>query len=393
MTGANTPLYRLVSVLLAIALFVGFPSASANAQYIGSSRDLRKDRSYEGDDVDYTELYEQRRSNSALQDRIVELDDNSVEDLFVPILFGVALDDIAPNFGDPRGSGTRMHEGLDMLAARGTPAISPTEAVVLRVGNGKSSGKYVSTANPGDETFVYMHLDEIGVEVGDVLAAGDLVGFVGDTGNALGGPAHLHFEVRDGRRATDPYSRITKELSLKQKLALLDDMLDSYDDASDLAAFLADEYSGVFIQARVENLDLPRRIERLLLDEVAIASRDARDLAVGAEGADVSTLQSILIVEGHLTIDTPTGYFGPLTKAALVSYQRKLGVKPATGYFGPLTRAAMSPAREFASISPMSPGDMSLEDVVRLLLALDIIPVGKKELAFSALRAIEAETT
>ena len=49
------------------------------------------------------------------------------------------------------------------------------------------------TANPGGEQFVYMHLSGITVEEGDSLSVGDVIGYVGDTGNAVG-TNHLHFE-------------------------------------------------------------------------------------------------------------------------------------------------------------------------------------------------------
>lgn len=62
------------------------------------------------------------------------------------------------------------------------------------------------------------------------------------------------------------------------------------------------------------------------------------NLTVGSEGADVSALQQFLYSKGFLTVN-PTGYFGPLTKAALASYQASVGISPAVGYFGPVTRA------------------------------------------------------
>ncbi|MEK7477893.1 MAG: peptidoglycan-binding domain-containing protein, partial [Patescibacteria group bacterium] len=72
-----------------------------------------------------------------------------------------------------------------------------------------------------------------------------------------------------------------------------------------------------------------------------------RDLTVGSKGADVSALQQMLIDAGDLNIAAPTGYFGALTKAAVVIYQKDNGITPSVGYFGPKTRAfvaAMTPA-------------------------------------------------
>ena len=56
----------------------------------------------------------------------------------MPILFGVSVKNISPNFGDPRDGGARTHEGEDIMAVKGTPIISPTNAVVIRAGTGGS---------------------------------------------------------------------------------------------------------------------------------------------------------------------------------------------------------------------------------------------------------------
>ncbi len=63
-----------------------------------------------------------------------------------------------------------------------------------------------------------------------------------------------------------------------------------------------------------------------------------QNLTVGSEGADVTALQQFLFEKGYLKVN-PTGYFGPLTKAALASYQASVGISPAVRYFGPITRA------------------------------------------------------
>ena len=69
------------------------------------------------------------------------------------------------------------------------------------------------------------------------------------------------------------------------------------------------------------------------------------NLGFGSTGADVSALQQILINDGYLTaVSAPTGYFGPLTQAAVVIFQTANDIAPAVGYFGPLTRASINSA-------------------------------------------------
>lgn len=73
------------------------------------------------------------------------------------------------------------------------------------------------------------------------------------------------------------------------------------------------------------------------------------DLSYGSTGADVNALQQMLIDAGLLAIPAPTGWFGPMTRAALAQWQAAHGVAPAVGYFGPITRAAILAANAAAT--------------------------------------------
>ena len=70
----------------------------------------------------------------------------------------------------------------------------------------------------------------------------------------------------------------------------------------------------------------------------------SNNLSVGSTGADVVALQSFLVSKGYLTIPAGVsqGYFGSLTKAAVVAYQTAAGIVPQSGYVGPLTRTALN---------------------------------------------------
>ncbi|MBY0110558.1 M23 family metallopeptidase [Patescibacteria group bacterium] len=182
------------------------------------------------DDEDEDEYRSYRRSgySSSLRRKIDKLDNDPVEEMPIPVVLGVAVRQLQDNFGDPRDGGARTHEGLDIMAPRGAAVASPTEAVVTRTGEGSSSGIYVQTANPGGEIFNYYHLDEIadGIKAGVELKVGDIIGYVGDTGNAKGTSPHLHFEIREGRTATDPLPRLTEEFPDKVRIAVLTDLLE-----------------------------------------------------------------------------------------------------------------------------------------------------------------------
>ena len=95
-----------------------------------------------------------------------------------------------------RGGG-RLHEGIDLMAAMQAPIVAVVTGTVMRPGNTPISGNrlWVRGAN-GDEYF-YCHLDSFAeiTRDGASVKAGDVVGYVGMTGDAQGTVPHLHFEI------------------------------------------------------------------------------------------------------------------------------------------------------------------------------------------------------
>ena len=115
--------------------------------------------------------------------------------------------DLQSIFGDPRDAGRRQHEGVDIFASRGTPVVSATSGVVMRVGETSLGGRvvWVWDATRGLRLY-YAHLDEQLVTTGQRVDAGDVIGTVGNTGNARTTPPHLHFGIYErGTGAIDPY--------------------------------------------------------------------------------------------------------------------------------------------------------------------------------------------
>ena len=116
------------------------------------------------------------------------------ETLPVPV-DGVKARQVADTWGGIR-SGGRKHRGVDIFAPRGTPVRSTTAGVVTRVGTVSLGGNAVWILGPGLRIHYYAHLDRFGAfRPGDTVRAGDLLGYVGDTGNARGTPCHLHYGV------------------------------------------------------------------------------------------------------------------------------------------------------------------------------------------------------
>lgn len=385
----KTALVVALLPVFVLGIFV-LPLSYAKAGCLNCSVNIKESPS-ENTDVVEEETTISKTSSRNVSKNVTKLDGDIVKNLVIPILFSVALEDITPNFGEPRDGGTRTHEGLDMLAPKGTPIITPTDAVVLHISKGTSAGNYVTTANPGDETFTYMHLNDIAdLEVGEILQKGELVGYVGTSGNAESGPAHLHLEIRENRKLRDPFSRITRELSLETKMHYLDDILDENSSKSFLQ-FLVKEFESVFVYARINNIEIPSKILKVLPEDVLEAHLGTNELTMGSRGVEVSALQSVLITQGFLNITEPTGYFGPLTKTALVQYQRKHNISPATGTYGSLTQKAMQGTPYVAKTnSPVSVSndEMSLTDLIKLLLAFGIIDPSKEALAYAAIENV-----
>ncbi len=110
-------------------------------------------------------------------------------------------------FGDIRAGGSRDHHGVDIFAPRGTPVRAATDGTVYRVEVTNLGGKVVWVRDRGGRQRQYFaHLDSQMVRNGQTVRAGDVLGLVGNTGNARTTSPHLHFGVymRPGG-AVDPY--------------------------------------------------------------------------------------------------------------------------------------------------------------------------------------------
>jgi murein DD-endopeptidase MepM/ murein hydrolase activator NlpD len=100
-------------------------------------------------------------------------------------------------------SDTGFHQGNDMMAKRGTPVLAPVSGTVTQ-NVGSISGNQVRLVGADGTLYVGAHLDKYGKS--GKVKAGDTIGYVGDTGDAKGGPTHLHFEVHPGGgSAVNPY--------------------------------------------------------------------------------------------------------------------------------------------------------------------------------------------
>lgn len=130
------------------------------------------------------------------------------------------------NFWDSWGarrSGGRRHQGTDIMSPQGTAIRTVADGVVTEMGRSRLSGFFIRVAHEGGWMTVMMHLnnDLLGHDngeggtwsaffptlmVGDVVSAGQILGYVGDSGNAEGTRPHTHFELRIDGHKVNPYS-------------------------------------------------------------------------------------------------------------------------------------------------------------------------------------------
>lgn len=125
--------------------------------------------------------------------------------LMVPVE-GVAPDKVPDSFHQARDGGARMHRAVDILAPRGTPVVAATDGRIMRLSSNALGGITVYAVD-ADRRFVYYyaHLDRYreGLAEGQAVSQGQVIGYVGTTGNAPKDVPHLHFQVMrmrsDGR--------------------------------------------------------------------------------------------------------------------------------------------------------------------------------------------------
>ncbi len=97
-----------------------------------------------------------------------------------------------------------MHEGIDLVASAGTPVYAAGDGVVVGAAPNGRYGNWIRIDHGGKLATVYGHLMAFapGIEPGETVVRGELIGFVGSTGRSTG--AHLHFEIQNDGRSANP---------------------------------------------------------------------------------------------------------------------------------------------------------------------------------------------
>ena len=149
---------------------------------------------------------------------------------------GVGVTSFIDSWGFARAHGSRRHQGTDLMAPKMSPVYALADGVIERLSSGGTSGRTVSVKHDFGYSSWYMHLnndvpgtddgnasiDQIfapGLEVGHRVSAGDLVGFVGDSGNAESTAPHTHFELHRNAVPINPYPALRQAQERALELA------------------------------------------------------------------------------------------------------------------------------------------------------------------------------
>ncbi len=166
----------------------------------------------------------------------------ATEDDFVFLYF--PHEDSDPRFQDDWGdarSGGRRHKGTDIMSEKLIPVVAVADGIVEYTRSGRgTAGNYVTLRHADGWTTWYMHLNNdrpgtddgrggealaFSVEPGDFVAAGDVIGWVGDSGNAEWTSPHTHFELHRNGTAVNPYPYLADAWERAARLDALEDVV------------------------------------------------------------------------------------------------------------------------------------------------------------------------
>ena len=311
--------------------------------------------------------------------------------------------------------GTGVHHAIDLMAAKMTPVLAAHDGVILRV-NGSSyasyKGRCCTLAIRHDDGWVsvYIHLNNDtpgtddgqgwgiapGIELGVRVRAGQVIGYVGDSGNAESTAPHLHFELWDEHGvAVNPYDSLRRaegqavsasssscsppEAGSLDALFAHKEFLrrgDSGQAVRQLQRFLAaagfspgaaDGVLGPLTENSVKAFQRARGLTAdgvvgpqtqkavstvsQMLGSLPALDPEGRIIRSGYRGQDVRYLQELLTIAGYNPgpID---GVFGPLSQAALRKFQDDYGSLTVDGKLGPNTRSALADYLGLDNLSP-----------------------------------------
>jgi hypothetical protein len=251
------------------------------------------------------------------------------------------------DYSEPRGGGTREHLGIDIISQKMTPVVAATDGFIEYIVIPEASWGYSLTIQDAEGyQYRYLHLNNDtpgtddglggvanayapGIARGVKVTKGQVIGWVGDSGNAEDVGSHLHFEIRlpgDDHVATNPYQSLLA--ADNGSIVVAPTITPTTSTLVSTASILASTTSSIGSTSIPVTSSGPKYIFTKLI-------------ITGMQNEDVRQLQIKLKTLGHFTYPEITGYFGAVTRASVISFQRSQGIDP-LGHVGPMTRAALN---------------------------------------------------
>lgn len=183
-----------------------------------------------------------------------------------------------------------LHQGLDMFAERGTPVVASADGVISqKVVDPRMSGLGIEITDARNTQYFYAHLDRFarGMRVGARVHLGQVLGYVGNTGDAAGGPTHLHFEIQPNGVPEPPMPIVDNWLTIAidRATTLYEQRTGrAYTPSASLPLWIsrADQLASGATRERADQQVLAHPLTHPF--RIHLSSRAARTLAGGASG-------------------------------------------------------------------------------------------------------------
>lgn len=152
------------------------------------------------EDAEYRQLYAQWRTHEQRQ-----AGQAAMPQISVPSGMPLGQARMSSSYGErthPIFGGRRNHHGVDLAAPTGTPVYATADGIVDTATYSGSYGNYIKVEHGAQLETRFAHLSSMNVRSGQKVRKGDIIGYVGSTGNSTG--PHLHYEVRVAGQAVNP---------------------------------------------------------------------------------------------------------------------------------------------------------------------------------------------
>ncbi|TVR03339.1 MAG: M23 family metallopeptidase [Spirochaetaceae bacterium] len=221
-------------------------------------------------------------------------------------------------FGDSRAGGARVHHGVDIFAPRGTPLVAISPSTVMRVGERNLGGNIITLHDRDRELMIYYaHLDEQLANQGDLVGPGDVIGTVGNTGNAITTPPHLHLGIYQThwRRPVDPWYFIVPPDRTPEPVWRIEYPIGSWVEVAGapvaLMRYPAARSGVVQSPARFDAVGAPIRAEEIAPSRIGAGEPTTAEIGRGTPVRVIGATRSFYLVE------VPTGERGYLSRTAV----------------------------------------------------------------------------